>query len=103
MSKRIIRTFQFRSSSNPSQIWTTLLYDNGTASCNCPGWTRHTGEDGSRTCKHIIAAGIAPVSVTAPIERDVPTPGRAKKAKHGNPAKIAQEMRTVRRFNFDED
>ena len=63
MKKEIIRRETYRSSSNASKLYETLLYDDGTTSCNCPGWTRRVAPDGSRTCKHIIISGFAPVKV----------------------------------------
>ena len=30
----------------------TLLYADGTTSCECPGWCRRVAADGSRSCKH---------------------------------------------------
>ena len=91
--------------SNPSIVYTTLLYADGTASCNCPGWTRRVDkETGSRTCKHIISAGYAPVSVSVPASGAkgwLPAPKGKGAGKHGAPAQPT--MRVTRKFNFDED
>ena len=50
--------FDFPSSSS-SRIYTTTLWTDdhsqfkaGDITCNCPGWTRRTQPDGSRSCKH---------------------------------------------------
>lgn len=48
----ITRVWMFPSDSNPSTEYQTLLYADGTTSCNCKGWTRRTAADGSRSCKH---------------------------------------------------
>ena len=51
MSKVVAKVWTFESSSS-SKTYETLQYTDGTTSCNCPGWTRRTAADGSRTCKH---------------------------------------------------
>lgn len=30
----------------------TLLYADGSTSCDCPGWCRRVAADGSRSCRH---------------------------------------------------
>lgn len=55
MSKGIVRTWTFRSESNPNKAYETILYDDGTLSCNCPGWTQRC-QGGFRTCKHVRMA-----------------------------------------------
>ncbi len=39
-------------SSRGAARYQTLLYADGTTSCDCPGWTRRVAADGSRSCKH---------------------------------------------------
>lgn len=51
MAKAIIKKFRFESSSS-DKVYETLLYEDGTTSCNCPGWTRHVDIKGRRSCKH---------------------------------------------------
>lgn len=63
MSKPAIATvFYFRSETNTSKTYETLIYVDGSKSCNCPAWTfrRKTSANGDRTCKHIrwIDAGM---------------------------------------------
>lgn len=65
MSKTVIRNAQFRSKSSPGTVYTALLYADGSASCNCPSWTRRVADDGSRTCLHLVAAGYTPISAKA--------------------------------------
>ena len=57
----IAKVWTFRSDSNPKKFYETLLYEDGSTSCNCPGWTRQVRGNGQRTCKHVrmVAQGIA--------------------------------------------
>lgn len=48
------KVWEFGSDSS-DKTYQTILYVNGAASCNCPGWTRHKNAGGGRTCKHIAA------------------------------------------------
>lgn len=53
--------YQYRfSSSSGSKTYETLLYHDGTTSCDCMGWCRRVAPDGSRTCKHVryVEAGV---------------------------------------------
>jgi hypothetical protein len=50
----IAKCWTFGSSSG-SGTYQTLLYVNGTTSCECPGWCRRVAADGSRSCKHTRA------------------------------------------------
>lgn len=52
MAKKIAKVWTFSSSSDPDKTYETLRYTDGTTSCNCPGWTRRTASDGTRSCKH---------------------------------------------------
>jgi hypothetical protein len=47
----IAKCWTFASSSG-SGTYQTLLYADGTTSCECPGWCRRVAADGSRSCKH---------------------------------------------------
>ncbi len=49
--KAIAQVWIFASSSGRG-TYETLQYVDATTSCNCPGWTRRTAPDGSRSCKH---------------------------------------------------
>ena len=55
------KVWDFESDSNPNKSYQSVLYTNGTTSCNCMGWTRHKQAGGDRTCKHVewIAMGLA--------------------------------------------
>ena len=61
MSSQISKVWTFRSDSNPSKSYETLLYKDGTTSCGCPGWTRRVAANGERSCKHtrLVDQGIA--------------------------------------------
>ena len=39
-------------SSRGDRRYQTLLYADGSTSCDCPGWCRRVATDGSRSCKH---------------------------------------------------
>jgi len=47
----ISRCWTFASSKGDKR-YETLLYADGSTSCDCPGWCRRVAADGSRTCKH---------------------------------------------------
>ena len=92
--KSILKSFQTRSKSNPSLVHTTLVYQDGTMSCNCPGWIRHVQADGTRHCRHLDGAingsmGEVPAQVI-----------KAQSLKHIAPAKPAKVI--LRRFNFED-
>jgi hypothetical protein len=48
-------------SSSGDRRYQTLLYVDGTTSCDCPGWCRRVAADGSRSCKHTrsVVLGMA--------------------------------------------
>lgn len=48
-----MRNFTFPSSSSPGVIYTTILHDDGHATCNCPGYTKRS----ARSCKHTKQVG----------------------------------------------
>ena len=49
--KTPVHMWTFESSSG-SKTYETLKYNDGSTSCDCPGWTRRC-VDGQRTCKHV--------------------------------------------------
>ncbi len=51
MKPGIAKCWTFRSSRG-DRSYQTLLYADGSTSCDCPGWTRRVAADGSRSCKH---------------------------------------------------
>ena len=61
------KVWTLASDSNPTTEYETLLYIDGTTSCNCKGWTRRVAADGSRSCKHtrLVDMGTADVQCKA--------------------------------------
>jgi hypothetical protein len=63
--KTLAKVFRFRSSSEPKgnrflkTLYETLVYTDGSMSCDCKGWTMKRGD--TRHCKHtrMIDMGIA--------------------------------------------
>jgi hypothetical protein len=49
MPKTIIRTWEFRSSTNLLKFYRVQYYSDGSFSCNCPGWTKRA----VRMCRHV--------------------------------------------------
>jgi len=71
-------------SSRGGRRYQSLLYVDGSTSCDCPGWCKRVASDGSRTCKHTrsILMGSADqecesmhdyhAAVTAPVSASMP-------------------------------
>ena len=62
INKTITKTWLFQSKSNPSaKPHETRQYIDGTTSCNCAGWCKHTDDAGNRTCPHVrmVESGTA--------------------------------------------
>ena len=58
MSKpAIIKCWTFLSSRGDRR-YQTLLYADGSTSCDCPGWCRRVAGDGSRSCRHTRAVAL---------------------------------------------
>lgn len=57
----VAKTWTFPSDSNPNKTYETLLYADGSTSCNCMGWTRKIDAKGNRSCKHtrLVHQGLA--------------------------------------------
>jgi hypothetical protein len=102
--KQIAKTYIFKSSSGDA-TYQTLLYQDGSTSCDCPGWTRRVQPDGSRTCKHtrVVSAGMGYTALrvidgagnSAPLP--TPTPMMKSKRKSAEP----EPEQKTRRFIFD--
>jgi len=54
-------------SSSSFCTYETLLFSDGTTSCNCPAWTRRVTVAGGRSCKHtrMVDMGIADGAATS--------------------------------------
>lgn len=61
ITKKVAKVWYMPSKSNPSVTYETLQYNDGSLSCNCPGWCKRVATDGTRSCCHVrlIHAGIA--------------------------------------------
>ena len=105
MAKKIVRSFQYRSSRSSSVIYSVLYYSDDSFSCNCAGFVE-VHKDGTRTCKHCIAAakeiGIAyqPHESVSAKKQLQQTAGK-KVLRHGESAQMS--MRTVRKFRFEDE
>lgn len=53
------KTWNFASKSSPGKSYETVKWEDGTYSCNCPGWTRRV-KAGKRFCTHIDQVGGKP-------------------------------------------
>ena len=72
-------------SSNGMTVYTAVLWEDGTTSCNCPGWWSKKGK--VRTCKHTVRAEKLTTSIDETGGRSVPVTA-AETAKQGtNPFK----------------
>ncbi len=61
-TKEIAALYAFSSESSPGKTYQTLLYTDGSTSCECPGWKfKRKLAGGGRTCKHVrdIDCGLA--------------------------------------------
>ena len=94
----ISKCWTFASSSGRGR-YQTLLYADGSTSCDCPGWCRRIASDGSRSCKHTRSvlmgtadrecetshdyhvAATAPVGAAKPARRDIPQFGQLGRRK----------------------
>lgn len=50
LNKGIKKNIIFQSASSPGKIYHTIVYNDGTVSCNCPAWTKKV----PRSCKHLV-------------------------------------------------
>lgn len=58
----LVAAWAFASESNPGKVYQTLLWQDQSTSCDCPGWTKRVNKQtGQRTCKHVrfVEMGIA--------------------------------------------
>ena len=100
MSIAISKAWVFASSSGDRQ-YQTLLYADGSTSCDCKGWTRRVARDGSRTCKHVrlVEMGIADSQCLSSLDyRSAKPPPPKPHTPEPPPSAPA-----VRRFQFDEE
>ena len=92
MSKAIITTYFFASDSSPDKVYQTLVYDDGTTSCECKGWVfKRRNVGGDRTCKHtrMIEAGLADNHCQRKIEH------RSRNVNTSRPQRMATDNRGI--------
>lgn len=108
MSTKEISTTYFFESSSGGKMYQTQLYDDGTTSCDCNGWTRRN-PPGGRSCKHtrLVEAGLGEREAVqvqrfggAPAFQ--PKTNKAKQASKPEPAGVGIS-RSKRKFDFSED
>ncbi len=73
----IAKCWTFASSSGGGR-YQTLLYTDGTTSCDCPGWCRRIASDGSRSCKHTRAVLMGTADRECESRHDSQVPARAQ-------------------------
>ena len=71
----IAKCWTFASSSGRGR-YQTLLYPDGSTSCDCPGWCRRIASDGSRSCKHTrsVLMGTADRECLSTHDYQIPAP-----------------------------
>ena len=96
MGKPVAHRWTFKSKSNPSQVpYETILYRDGTISCNCPGWTRRNA-NGVRECKHTLLIDEGIKNGTINTTGDAVAPVSAPRLR----GKSSSTVRTVRRLDL---
>lgn len=106
MSKQILTCWVFASSSNPNKSYQALLYDDGSTSCDCPGWVRRC-QNGFRTCKHVRAIDCGVADAQSQSRHDYTT-GPTKQPQRMQPASRksapsfdVDSLRPSRRFELE--
>ena len=82
INEPIEKTWTFASNSNPSKTYETILYEDGTTSCNCRGWTfKKDGQE--RTCTHTrkVESGTADNDAISVWTPKIQTPAEPPKPK----------------------
>lgn len=89
----ILTVWEFASESSPGKAYQTILYVDGTTSCECPGYIfkRKRTQDNGRTCKHTRYVEMGTADVHA----------RAKKD-YGKGERQPVQKPTGRQFDFSE-
>lgn len=90
------KVFYFQSATVPGKQYETILYTNGTASCNCPSWTKRR----ARQCKHTLQVAPpnvlpAPEPLTKERERRLRLDTRTM-----TPIRPPEPVLTTRKFDF---
>lgn len=63
---KIVKAWAFKSETDSSRTYQTLLYDSGATSCDCLGWTKRA----QRTCRHVrwVELGLADECASAIVD-----------------------------------
>ena len=85
--KAVAKVWGFKSSSS-SKIHEARLYEDGTTSCNCRGWSQHVHADGSRACRHTRSVEGKTADFESEYCNDYTQSGQTKEVKKA-PAKKA--------------
>jgi hypothetical protein len=94
--KAAVHVYWFASSTS-SKTYETIRYDDGTCSCDCPGWCKRVASNGCRSCKHtrMVDAGIGVIHAVRNVAYN----------SKGSPVTVQPEVpgapKVQRRFNFD--
>lgn len=90
-NKAVAKVWTFRSTSNPSKTYETLLLIDDDTSCNCPGWTRRVDSSGNRSCRHTRSVNMGTADTECDAFYDYRT--KASKGKAKVSAKTSQEQK----------
>ena len=98
-SAPVVKTWLFRSESSAGRVYQTLQRQDGSTSCDCPGWTKRVARDGSRTCKHVrlVALGLADEHAERFTGSGLPAPAPAAR-----PVQPSSGRKLGRAFDFSE-
>ncbi|HXJ55897.1 MAG TPA: hypothetical protein VNU68_04455 [Verrucomicrobiae bacterium] len=103
MSKAVSKAWVFASSSGSGK-YQTLLYSDGTTSCECKGWTRRVAADGSRSCRHTRAIDMGTADSEALSHHDytatVPITTQPLITKHATKKEINSRELGQRKFHL---
>lgn len=106
MSKEIATLFVFASESTPGKSYQTLVYIDGSMSCDCPGWKfkKKTTADGERTCRHLrdIESGLANQHAIKTVEYATAAP-RVRQRAMAQPMLRPATVSRTRAINLEED
>ena len=102
MSIAISKAWVFASSSGDGQ-YQTLLYANGSTSCDCKGWTRRVARDGSRTCKHVRLVEMSRADFECLSSKDYANKVNTRIGPRPTPTTAPPSPPTGRKFQFDEE
>lgn len=92
--KEIAKVWKFESASNPNKSYETLQYEDGSTSCNCPGWCRRVDKKGNRSCRHTRAVDMGTADEECTSSHSYQSGKKAQTAKPKPQVKTPQEITT---------